>query len=151
MNAPRRKKNKRKLHPCSSVVLSFRFYLERHNEYVERIAKSLHGETYKTAPFDIATKNVQFYEVKVAQRRHRRGSVRMSISKDELKFMNLMKEAYHFVLVVLGEPVTISTISYEQMHKWESVRAIQRDFTGRQVKLIEFSKKRLSSLTPMEV
>lgn len=130
----------------------FRRYLDRHNQYVHKIAKILDGDTYATAPFDISTKDRQFYEIKVTARyalkRYER--IRFLLSTDELKFLHLVKNAYHIILILLDDPPVAFLINYEQLQKWEN-DYIRKGWKLQRVKEFDVGKKRLSSFTHFQM
>jgi hypothetical protein len=133
---------------------TFKFYLDRHNIYVETLAKQLNGLTYRTAPFDISTSDRQFYEVKVTSVGWRsKGTpnrwihARFTLTTDELKFMHLMKEDYHLIIVFLGSPNEAFMINYKELCGWEPQKYHQ-GFKKQKIKFFDLSGTRISILTP---
>lgn len=138
----------------------FKFYLDRHNTYVKLLAKQLNGLTYRTAPFDISTPDCQFYEVKVTslywhcKRKDNYWQIhsRFCLSTDELKFMHLMKQAFHVILVILGEArAKALVINYDNLCRWEP-KHLHNGFKKQRLKPFILGKQRMATLTcfPME-
>ena len=77
----------------------------RHKQVVQEIAKEMQGTIFNSAPFDIMTEEgTTFYEVKSPSDRHgkHKGECRISISEDERKFGQLMRNQFVIIIVFSG-------------------------------------------------
>ena len=113
----------------------------RHNGYVHKIVEQLNGEVFYRAPFDVATPDGQFYEVKVTSRT----PPLFRLTTEEIKFMEITQNNYHVILVVINESQIRSwLINYGKLKKWYHGATFQ----GKPMRQFELSQKRLRSLSP---
>jgi hypothetical protein len=141
--------------PPQGRELGSRFMLfeERHNTILNRLNQTLNGKVFHRAPFDFATNNGEFYEIKVTSWRKDRSNCRFRLTEEELKFMEIVKNAYHVILCVLKDDTeNIYVIDYPLLSEWNKhTNSFQKGIGDKYMKTFELSKKRLSLLKPFEI
>jgi len=158
--ARRRREEYRTMYPPPTkptreeVIENFKSYRARHDVFIQKVAEQLKGEAFLRSPFDVVAPNGDFYEVKVTNeiRPHMiQGSLRFQLSETELKFMEMVKERYHIVLIHTGnKEVRAWLIHYDKLEKWNNRLKLRKGSWRPNMlfKIFELSKKRLNALRP---
>ena len=88
----------------------------RHKIAVQKIAEEKRGVVFNSAPFDVIDNDRVFYEVKSPSDRKgkHKGECRLSISEDEIKFGQLFKERFIFVIIFNENKYVVPFIELEK-------------------------------------